>query len=318
MSYSHKDEGFRNELETHLSMLQREGLVSTWHDRKILPGDQFGKEIDENLESSDIILLLVSPYFLASDYCYDIEMKRALERFENGEARVLPIILEHCDWEISPFGKNLLALPEDGKPITEYANQHKAFAEIARAIRRIIEDSREKSQASASGSSKISSKETFSTDIIDPQRSSNLGVKKRFSDKEKDDFLKEGFQYILKYFKNSLEELKNRNSFIDYDLDVVNSKTFTVKLYSEENLANECKIWHGADFTSSETIKYSNSINSVNAFNGMFNVSDDGYRQFFVSSGITELYTRQRIDKNLSAKGVAEILWGNLIEPLQR
>src|SRR5690625_7722823 len=115
MSYSHKDESLRDELETHLSLLKRQGLISTWHDRKILAGDEIGSEIDENLESSDIILLLVSPYFLASDYCYDIELKRAMERHHCREARVITIIIEHFDTHSTLFDK-LMFLHKDVTP----------------------------------------------------------------------------------------------------------------------------------------------------------------------------------------------------------
>lgn len=298
-------------------MLKREELISTWHDRKILPGDEFGSEIDKNLEDSNIVLLLVSPYFIDSDYCYDIEMKRALEKHKNGESRVIPIILEHCDWHPAPFG-NLLALPKDGNPVTEYPNQNKAFTEIAKGIRKVISETQSESAKSDSTISKSKPQNTSSAQRKDPQRSSNLRVKKRFTEKEKDDFLRECFVYIFKFFKNSLEELKNRNSFIDYNLDKLNSQSFTVKLYSEESLINQCKIWQGSDFGSSEAIKFSNSISSTNSFNEIFSVEDDGYQQFLVPSGILNINKGQSMDKNLSAKGAAELLWDKLIEPLQR
>lgn len=176
-----------------------------------MAGDEFGREIDENLESSDIILLLISPNFLASDYCYDIEMKRALERHHCGEARVIPIIFDHCDWHSALFGK-LMALPKNGRPVTDYPNQHEAFTEIAKGIRRAIDVSQRKTSKSEPFKPDISKESTSSAERKDPQRSSNLGVKKRFTDKEKDDFLKESFEYIYKFSRNSLEELKNRNS----------------------------------------------------------------------------------------------------------
>src|SRR5680860_1565590 len=107
-SYSHQDEDYRDELEVHLSMLKRQGLVSVWHDRRIPVGDDIDKEISQNLEEADVILLLVSPYFLASDYCYNIEMQRALERHKKGDAVVIPVILEPSEWLHTPF-KNLRA-----------------------------------------------------------------------------------------------------------------------------------------------------------------------------------------------------------------
>src|SRR5437016_3708622 len=91
-SYAHQDEALRQQLETHLSLLRRQGLISEWHDREILPGAEWGREIDEHLETASIILLLISADFLASDYCYDKEMTRALERHQRGEVRVIPII----------------------------------------------------------------------------------------------------------------------------------------------------------------------------------------------------------------------------------
>lgn len=317
MSYSHKDESLRDELEIHLSTLKREGLVSTWHDRKILAGNEFDNEIDENLESSDVILLLVSPYFLASDYCYDIEMKRALERHESGEARVIPIILEHCDWHSAPFGK-LKALPKDGRPVTDYPNQHEAFTEIARGIRKAIEETQDEKPKIESDQSKIQLQRSKTTERKDPQRSSNLRVKKSFSDKERDDYLKESFDYIHKFFKNSLEELKDRNSFIDFTLESVDSQTFTVKIYKEQNQVSQGKIWMGSNFGRTEAIMYSNSISDRNGIGEMFTVNDDGYTQFLVPSGMLNIFTGQNMDKNLSAKGAAELLWNKLIEPLQR
>src|SRR3982750_501461 len=98
-SYSHKDEALRNELETHLSPLQRQGVIESWHDRRITAGKEFDSEISRNLEDSQIILLLISSDFIASNYCYEEEMKLALELHKSGRARVIPVILRPCDWQ---------------------------------------------------------------------------------------------------------------------------------------------------------------------------------------------------------------------------
>jgi len=94
----------RDQLEKHLSMLRRQGLIEPWHDRRIAPGDLLGDAIDANLLEADIVLLLVSPDFLASEYCYSREMLLAMERHQRGEAKVVPVILRACDWKGSPFG----------------------------------------------------------------------------------------------------------------------------------------------------------------------------------------------------------------------
>src|SRR5579864_9832732 len=86
ISYAHEDELLRQQLEAHLSLLRRQGLIADWHDRQILAGDEWTRDIDQHLETASIILLLISPDFLASDYCYDTEMKRMLERHQRGQA----------------------------------------------------------------------------------------------------------------------------------------------------------------------------------------------------------------------------------------
>ena len=138
-SYSHKDEDLRDELGKHLTPLRREGAIVDWHDRKIGAGKEWEGEIEEHLNTAHIILLLVSSDFIASDYCYDVEMQRAMERHEAGEARVIPVILRPTDWKAVPFGK-LLALPTDGKPVTEWDNQDAAFTDIAKGIRKVVEE----------------------------------------------------------------------------------------------------------------------------------------------------------------------------------
>ena len=138
-SYAHKDEAYRNELEKHLSLLRRQGLITAWHDRHILPGTDWAQAIDEHLEGASVILLLISADFLASDYCYGLEMQRALRRHQTNEARVIPILLRPVDWNNSPFA-HLQALPNDAKPITAWHNRDEAFTDVAAGIRRVIEE----------------------------------------------------------------------------------------------------------------------------------------------------------------------------------
>jgi hypothetical protein len=139
LSYSHKDERLRDKLATHLSQLKHEGLITDWHDRKIGAGTEWAGQIDEHLNAARIILLLVSADFLASRYCYDVEMKRALARHGAGEARVIPVVLKPCDWHTAPFGK-LKALPKDGLPVTKWKNRDEAFTDVARGIRAAVEE----------------------------------------------------------------------------------------------------------------------------------------------------------------------------------
>lgn len=142
-SYSHKDETLRNELETHLKLLHRQGLLETWQDRQIEAGEEWKQKIDDNLERADIVLLLVSADFIASDYCYEKEMGRALERHAQGEARVIPVIVRDVNWRIAPFAR-LQALPKDGKVVTLWANKDSAWRNVSEGIERVVEEMRKK------------------------------------------------------------------------------------------------------------------------------------------------------------------------------
>jgi hypothetical protein len=141
ISYSHKDEALREQLGAHLALLKREGVIDEWHDRRIGAGQKWAGAIDEHLNSAAVVLLLVSANFLASDYCYDVEMTRALQRHDAGEARVVPVILREVDWRGAPFAK-LKALPKDGKPVTSWSTRDKALADVARGIRSVVAELR--------------------------------------------------------------------------------------------------------------------------------------------------------------------------------
>jgi internalin A len=143
-SYSHKDEEHQAELEIHLTLLKRKGLLETWNDREITPGQEWAGEIDKALERADIILLLISSDFIASNYCYEIEMKRALERHETKEARVIPIIVRDVNWEIPPL-KKLKALPKDGKFIKDnpaWSSKDTAWRNVSDGVEAVIKELR--------------------------------------------------------------------------------------------------------------------------------------------------------------------------------
>jgi tetratricopeptide (TPR) repeat protein len=134
ISYSHKDEALRDSLATHLSNLQWQGIISSWYDRQLVAGMEWDDKIKTELESADIILLLISPDFIASKYCRDVEIPIALQRHEARQAYVVPIILRPFDWFDAPFSK-LQAFPKDAKPVTTWSNQDEAFVSVTQGIR---------------------------------------------------------------------------------------------------------------------------------------------------------------------------------------
>ena len=137
VSYSHKDERYRRTLDTSLTQLKRNGIISVWHDRKILPGQQWDKEIDRSLETANIVLVLVSPDFLASEYAYTREMQIAIERHHAGRTTVIPVILRPSDWLSSPLG-SLQALPSDGRPISMWNKRDQAWLDVVYGLRQLV------------------------------------------------------------------------------------------------------------------------------------------------------------------------------------
>lgn len=140
-SYSHKDEILRDELAKHLEILKLSGVISAWHDRQILPGDEWDKQIKAQLNSAQIILLLVSSDFIASRYCRDVEIEWAITRHNQGEARVIPVILRRCMWKETSFGK-LQALPKNGTPVVDvsvWPTRDDAFFSIAEGIQKVAQ-----------------------------------------------------------------------------------------------------------------------------------------------------------------------------------
>ena len=138
ISYSHKDEALKEELEIHLSALTRQKKIKPWQDRAIEAGTEWDDAIKSELEAAQIILLLVTPRFMASNYINDIELSQAMERHKAGTARVIPIILKPVDFKGTPFEK-LQALPKDAKPVTRWDDQDEAFLNVVQGIRRVVE-----------------------------------------------------------------------------------------------------------------------------------------------------------------------------------
>ncbi len=136
-SYAHKDEELREELDVHLAMVKRHPAITVWNDREIQAGDEWDDAIKSELNTADIILLLVSPRFLASRYIFEVEIKTALERHEKKDAIVVPIILKACDWTQTEFAK-LQALPRNAKPIVSWDDMDEALLFTVKGIKQVI------------------------------------------------------------------------------------------------------------------------------------------------------------------------------------
>lgn len=313
-SYSHADEALRDQLEKQLAILKRQGVITTWHDRRIGAGAEFDREINAHVESDDIILLLVSSDFLASDYCYDREMVRAVERHDAGEAIVIPVILRPCPWHRAPFGK-LLATPTDGRPVTQWPDRDQAFLEVAKAVEGAAERFGRVAAPPAPQPSVVAPA-ARATGGIGP-RSSNLRVVKEFSERDKDAFQFATFEFIARFFENSLGELGARNPDIEGDFRRIDANRFTAVAYRHGKADARCTIFMGGKLFG-KGIGYSASDSGdTSSMNEHLRVENDDQSLFLKNMGMSFTRGRHKEEK-LSQEGAAELLWGLFVDPLQR
>ncbi len=312
-SYAHADEALRDQLEKQLSLLKRQGVIDVWHDRRIGAGQDFAHEIDRHIETDDIILLLVSPDFLDSDYCYDKEMTRAMQRHEAGDAIVIPVILRACDWHGAPFGK-LNAIPPDGKPVTQYPDRDQALFEVAKALRSAAERVNEAKGKGESRPKPLSDAPPATS--RDRPRSSNLRVAKQFTERDKDRFKIDSFEFIAKFFENSLEELSNRNPGIEVTFRRIDANRFSAVVYKGGRAVSRCTVYIGSAFVQNGIAYSSSEMNEGNSYNELLSVAADDQMLFLKPLGMARF--QQEHDAKLTPEGAAEFYWSLLIEPLQQ
>lgn len=318
-SYAHADEGLRNELEKHLSPLKRMGKISTWHDRRIVPGEAFAGQIDQHFAEADILLLLISSDFIASDYCYQIEMTNALQRHDRGEAIVIPVILRPCAWHQLPFGK-LLAATVDGKPITQFPSFDEGFVQVVDAVSRALDklgaSAVQPTPAGQPGRiSPVNS--NFSNDRSSGPRSSNLAVPRSFTDLDRDRALREGFDYLARFFENSLIELKQRNPGLEVNFHRRDADAFEGTAYRDGRQASHCGLWRGRRGKGLGDICYSSSGISENSCSESMSIADNGQL-----IGFRPLMGGLRLgggqEQLLTNEGMAEHLWDLFVAPLKQ
>ncbi|CAO3414332.1 toll/interleukin-1 receptor domain-containing protein [Azospirillum doebereinerae] len=319
ISYSHKDENLRQELEVQLAMLRRQGLVEIWHDRRIVAGDAVDDTISQHLEEADVILLLLSPDFLASNYCYERETARALERHAAGEARVIPVILRPCDWMHPPLNR-LLAAPTDGRPVTRWPDKDEAMLEVARAIRTAIGalEASGTPRRPAAPAARATATAPPSTTTSGHPRSSNLRIRQEFTDRDRHVFMEQAFEFMANFFENSLEELGQRNPGIETSFRRIDANHVSAAIFRSGKRMSACRIWLGGiggRFGGDILFAY-NDTGSDNSWNESVSVDADSQSLYLRPTGMAS-YMGANHDSRLTAEGAAELFWGMLIQSLQ-
>lgn len=149
VSYCHADRLLKEELLKHLEPVRRLGLIDTWTDLEILPGEDWDRTISANLEMAEIVLLLISIDFINSKYCYDVEMQQAIAKHRNKQCQIIPVILRPCMWKHTPFAQ-FQALPTEAKAVVTWKDQDEALTDIAEGVLRIAREIKSENTESAS------------------------------------------------------------------------------------------------------------------------------------------------------------------------
>lgn len=138
-SYAHEDEDLMHHVRRQLIVHERNGQIVKWYDRMIPPGDDWRMEIDFGLEIANIFIPLLSPAFIESKYCYEIEGQAALDRHAAGTLKVIPIILRQCGWKYSPFAE-FLVLPKDGRPLNQWPDLDEATFSVSEKVMEVVDN----------------------------------------------------------------------------------------------------------------------------------------------------------------------------------
>lgn len=312
ISYSHKDAAHLETLKIHLKPLERLGLIEPWFDGYMVPGDVIDDEVGRALLEADIILLLVSPDFLASEYCYTIEMERALSRHEKGQARVVPIILRECLWkQTAPF-RGINALPTDGHAILSlyWPDKDEAWRIVAEGVQAAAGAPPPKARPAPSPVK--NSNPIAETDIPLPDVSPMKTPPKRsVTDKERDDFKHEAFDHIARRFEASIEALEDDlvGSFRRID-----ANRFTATIYQRGKKVGGFTVWIGGEHFSRDTINYvANDSGETRTINGGMSVElSDGSLYLKPSLGMFGMAE----DERMGMDKAAEHLWSQFVDRL--
>jgi len=307
ISYSHRDESFRQELEAHLSPLRRQGLLSVWHDRRITPGDDLDDSISEHLETANLILMLISSDFVASEYCYAREMARALERHQAKAARAISIICRPCHFDGLPFARFLL-LPTDGKAVSFWHDRDAAWVDVVKGIRTALTSGTARTEASTARAAR-----TESAPTVPPARPKSNRLTRTYTDLDKHDFLEASFESMWAAMEASATELEAENSHITVRRLRIDAQSFSIRIFLNGKEVAGGSVFHGGGHFGRDQICFSSDPsaprNSMNEWFGV-EVTHDGL--VLKSGGMLHMLSGNR-EATISADEAASQLWDHLI-----
>lgn len=304
ISYSHKDEHYLERLKIHLAQMRREGLIDEWTDKEIHAGGSLDDTISNVLTSAEIFFALVSPDYIASNYCYEKEFETAQNMKEEGKLTIVPIIVEPCDWQKTPFGK-LKALPKDGKAVSEWTNPNNAFLNIIDELRHLT----------TSPKSLITVQSTQATETSE-KLIRNYKVKKNFSEVDNYNFKEASYEEVKKYFHSSILELDSLEN-LQARFTNEGKGFFTCLISNRANNQNSfLTVQIGGDgqrHFGDLSYSFSDQVSTNSIQMGrVFKIENDDYDQFWIKNSQMFAYSG-KFNNRFSAHQVAEEIWNEFI-----
>ena len=301
LSYSHVDERAVERLRKHMAVLKREGTLPVWTDHAVVPGDNVDTVISAELERSQVFVALVSPDYLASRYCYEREFQRALELAAEGRMRIVPVILEPCDWLSSPL-KDFLALPKDGQAISGFTNENVAYLNVVSGLRRLLEAADEVQPSTGTATT--------------PAIGRRPRIKQDFDAIQKAEYADRAFEVVRDYFRASCAEIAQVDGDIRAKFDEMGPTAFTC------SVVNRRRRTHGEAHITFHNTKgrnhgFGGNISYVdqphaerNTSNGSIRVGNDDYNLFLT---MDRMGTSAGEGAHVTPEQAAEKLWTEFV-----
>lgn len=309
ISYAHEDEAFRKELEQHLSGLKRRSLLDVWKDRDLAAGAELDGAISENLEAADLIVMLISPAFVASNYCYEREMIRALEHHEAGKAHAVSIVCRPCDFSGLPFARFVM-LPTDAKPVSTWPNRDEAWLDVARGIRKLLEGEPRAAVAAESAAPRPSRS---------PSRHSapagGLNLRRKPTDLDRREHLERGFEIVWERFNAWAHDLQQEEGVVA-KIRRLDAEGFALRLYVGGDEVGGALVYLGSSSGQSICINFDPN-DGRNTMNGWYSIAEHEGALGFDGQVGAMMMRHGGKEGFLDAEGVARSIWEGVMETVQ-
>lgn len=306
ISYSHADQAHLTNFEKHLAQVKRDGLLTLWTDHAIEAGSNLDAEIKKALNNADLFIALVSPDYINSGYCYEKEFQFAQELNKQGELKIIPVIVEPCDWHSTPFS-DIKAIPKDGKPISTWSNSNTAFLDVVTNLRLLLskEDNR----------------------FLKPKGNSMVAKKYRaqrdFDTIEKIDFVTNGYSEIVTALKKYIHEVIEVDGIKAKIIEETNQRFICLLVNRNKQGMESTLTLTMSDFADklNRSITYHRSEHWIKAEiqeknyqvkNWTFSVSNDEYRLFWTNSN-GHLYNKQ---DQILVQNIVDTVWNQWLHSI--